>query len=125
MSDFLFDDVFGIFGKPSSIIYNTGGTKDMSPINWTKTESGYKSVCRTVGINPDDLKIDVVTNGIKISGKTKYDDEEYSLSYEAPIAKSIMANIEKVEYKSLNGLTYIYITLKETVENKIKAVKIN
>ena len=55
----------------------------------------------------------------------KYEDEEYSVNYEAPIAKEIISNIDKVEYKSLNGLTYIYVTLKKSVENNIKAIKID
>ncbi len=120
-----FDDVFSFFGTPSTVIYNTAGTKDMKPIAWTKTKTGYKSVCRTVGINPDDLKVEITTHSVRINGKTKYEDEEYSVNYEAPIAKEIISNIDKVEYKSLNGLTYIYITLKKSVENNIKAIKID
>ena len=115
-----FDDVFSFFGTPSTVIYNTAGTKDMKPIAWTKTKTGYKSVCRTVGINPDDLKVEITTHSVRISGKTKYEDEEYSVNYEAPIAKEIISNIDKVEYKSLNGLTYIYIEMKSPEKKKVK-----
>lgn len=112
------------FGKPIGISYNAANTKDMYPISWKKTENGYKCVCRSVGINPEDLNIAFSDNSMKISGKTECDGETYSVSYECPIAKEIISNIDKVEYKSANGLTYIYITLKKDAVKVIKAVRI-
>ena len=52
------------------------------------------------------------------------DGETYSIDYECSVAKDVINNIEKVEYKSLNGMTYIYITVKKPVENTIKVTRI-
>ena len=46
-----------------------------------------------------DLKVEITTHSVRISGKTKYEDEEYSVNYEAPIAKEIISNINLKDTK--------------------------
>lgn len=122
MYDFL-DDFFG-FGKPIDLIYNTGKTKDMNPAYWVKTEEGYKATCRTVGIAPDDVKVEIIDFNIVVSGETEYEGVKYDTSYKLPIASEIIGNIMAVDYKTLNGLTYIYLYVEKPEKKKIKINKI-
>lgn len=123
LMNFFDDDFMRIFDKPI-VRYNSAKTKDMSPMSWHKTDKGYKCACRSVGVAPDDVHVTVTSNSIKVKGETKYDGETYSIDYECSVAKDVINNIEKVGYKSLNGMTYIYITVKKPVENTIKVTRI-
>ena len=122
MYDFL-DDFFG-FGKPIDLIYNTGKTKDMNPAYWVKTKEGYKATCRTVGIAPDDVKVEMTDYNIVVSGETEYEGVEYNTSYKLPISREIIENVKSVEYKTLNGLTYIYLFVEVPERKQIKINKI-
>ena len=124
--DFLNDDFFTLgFDRPRKLTFTTPGTKDIYPANWKETDNGYKAVCRTVGINPDDVVVDVKENCILVSGKTEYDGIKYSTSYELPISEDILANIRNVEYKTINGITYIYLNVIRPEKREIKAVRID
>lgn len=122
MYDFL-DDFFG-FGKPFDLVYNTGKTKDMNPAYWSKTDKGYKAVCRTVGIAPDDVKVETDECNIVVSGETEYEDNKYNTFYKIPISKEIMGDITNITYKTLNGLTYIQLYVETPEKKKIKINKI-
>ena len=122
---YFFDDFFDFFGVPQNIIYNTGHTKDMYPTNWVKTDTGFKATCRTVGINEDDMNIELSNNGyINVYGNSEYEGDRYDISYRIPISQDVLSNIKSIRYKTLNGLTYIYLDVNEKKEKKIKAVKI-
>lgn len=122
MYDFL-DDFFG-FGKPFDLVYNTGKTKDMNPAYWSKTDKGYKATCRTVGIAPEDVEVYLEGNNIIVKGKTEYEDAIYDTSYKLPVASHILQDIENIEYKTLNGLTYIYLYLVQLEKKPIQINKI-
>ena len=122
MYDF-FDEVFG-FGKPFDLIYNTGKTKDMNPAYWSKTKNGYKAICRTVGIAPDDVKVEVNDCNIIIKGETKYEEDVYNTSYKLPISREIIGDVKSIDYKTLNGLTYIYLFVETPEKKKIQVNKI-
>ena len=61
---------------------------------------------------------------ILICGETEYEGIKYNTSYKLPIAKEIMGDIEKIEYKTLNGITYIYLFVKTPEKKQIKINKI-
>lgn len=122
MYDFL-DDFFG-FGKPTDLIYNAGKTKDMNPVYWSKTEDGYKATCRTVGIAPEDVKVEIDNYNIVIKGETKYEENIYNTSYKLPISKEIIGDVKSIDYKTLNGLTYIYLFVETPEKKQIKINKI-
>lgn len=122
--DFL-ADFLRLFDEPINLSFNTAGTKDMHPVNWKKTENGYRAICRTVGISKEDLKVDFVENTIRVSGKTKYNDEEYSINYSIPISREIVKNIEKINYKTENGLTYINLIVKKEIKPTISIEKLD
>lgn len=124
MYDFLdLEDIFG-FGKPLDLIYNTGKTKDMNPAYWSKTDKGYKAICRTVGIAPEDVKIEINDYNIVVSGETEYEGNVYNTSYKLPVSKEIIGDIKSIDYKTLNGLTYIYLFVETPEKKQIKINKI-
>ncbi len=66
--DEIFDSMLLGFGAPMNIRFNTAKTKDLMPSCWSpweveyedsteKKKMGYKCVCRTVGINPEDVNV--------------------------------------------------------------------
>ena len=121
LGNFFDDDFFKCgFGLPISIRYNTAGTKDMMPAVWRDyfdengNKIGYKAICRTVGVDESDVKIEIKENSLIVSGKTEYEGSIYSQYVELPIVEDVMSNIEKVDYKTKNGLTYIYLKVKKT-----------
>lgn len=97
--------------------------KQQKPVTWNNTDNGYRAICRTVGINPDDVKIEIVDDGIHLTGTTIVDDEEYSVSYIMPVSSMIMNKIEDIKYESKNGLTYIYLNLKKIEKKQIAISK--
>lgn len=112
-----------LFGDVTNLLFHNY-TLDQKPVKWNETETGFRAICRTVGVEPEDVSIEVVDGGIKLQGKTVIsDDEEYSVSYSMPIAQSIMNKIESIKYESKNGLTYIYLNLHEDVKKQIPVSK--
>jgi len=85
---------------------------------------GYFCVVRTVGIDPLDLTVELKDNGIIVDGKTEVEDSTYSQHVELPISKEIIINIEKITYKSKDGLTYIYLKVKQPEKTKVAIERI-
>ena len=128
MFDDFFDNDFLGFGTPHLDFYNCAGTRDISPAVWKKNNSlkdsdydEYTAICRSVGVQPQDVKISVPNeeNIIKVCGETKTNWTTYNFSCELPIAKAIMDSIEKIECRSENGLSYITLKVKKA-EDKPK-----
>lgn len=127
----IFDDFFGNdflgFGEPHLDFYNCAGTKDIVPAVWRKVTNvkdsdfdEYLAICRSVGVRPSDVEVTVPDdkNVIKVSGETKTNWDTYNFSYELPIAKAIMDNIEKIECRSEDGLSYITLKVKKIEQKK-------
>lgn len=123
-NDFL-DDFFTLgFGKPRKLVFNSN-VKDMLPSYWVKKdEKTYVCTCKTIGINPEDVKVEEVDYGIKISGSTELEGYTYDTSFELPIAESIMNEIEKLKVSSKNGLTFITLIINKPDKKKIHIEKI-
>ena len=126
----LFEDFFSMgFGRPRNIRFNVGGTKDMNPVYWqTLTDDdnhkiGFKSTCRTVGLSPEDVKVSLEDNCIVVQGNSEFDGVKYDTHIEIPVSESVVGNIENIKYKTLNGLTYIYIYIKTPEYTKINIEK--
>lgn len=120
----LFDDLILGFGRPRNIIFNSGRTQDMNPAYWTETKEGYRAVCRTVGIDPEDVVVEMENNTIKIHGKTEFEDYKYNASFDIPVSDDVSSNITGIDYKTVNGLTYIYLKVSRPKKKDIKILKI-
>ena len=120
-----FENDFLGFGEPRLDFYNAGNTKDMCPAYWKKDKEDkdsnfdvFHATVRSVGIDPKDVKVSVNDTLLRVYGETKRGDDTYNFSCELPIAKAIMDNIEKIECKSENGLSYITLKVKKVDQNK-------
>lgn len=119
-----FFDTFNDFGNVCDLVFNNF-TLDQKPVCWKKDENGYKAVCRTVGVSPEDIHVELIDNGIKLYGETLIDDDTYDVSYVIPISQSLLNNIIGIKYHTTNGLTFIYIEIeKQTKKPVIKIDKI-
>ena len=128
--DEIFDSMMMGFGKPVNVRFNTAKTKDLMPNYWSawdvevkdsteKENVGYKCICRTVGIDANDVKVTMEEYGICVDGVTEYEGNKFTQHIELPISESVMADIEAINYKTLNGLTYIYLKMKKPEKKKV------
>lgn len=125
-----FNDFYSFgFGRPENLKFNAGRTKDMNPAYWeTITDDdgnriGFKSTCRTVGLAPEDVKVTLEENKIVIQGSTEFDGNKYDTHFEIRVSESVIGDIESIKYKTLNGLTYVYIYTKKPEYTKINIEK--
>jgi len=119
----IFDDVFDEFllgfGKPKRFIFNSQ-VKDMLPSYWQKKDDKtYLCTVKTLGINPEDVIVEIIDYGIKVSGSSIVNDFTYDTCVELPIAESIMNEVEKIKVMSKNGLTFITLILDRPEKKKI------
>lgn len=130
----IFDDDFLGFGLPTRVRFNTYNTKDTMPAywkRWTKKNAddkeefiGYKCLVRTVGVASEDVNVTLEDNRIVVDGKTKVEDYTYSQHVELPISKDVVSNVKSVEYKSKDGMTYIYLKVRTPEYKKIDVKRI-
>ena len=119
--DKLFDLAMNDFKFTKSII------KDMHPYEFRQDENKLTIAYQAVGIDEKDIKVFVKKeNGISylvIEGKTnnKELNKDFSVFGKFTIGKP--DEIEKIQYKVLNGMVYVYLFTKE-YENKIEIEKI-
>lgn len=133
ISTFFDDDFFG-FGMPTRIRYSTEKTKDMMPAywkRWTKKNTddkeefiGYKCLVRTVGVASEDVNISLENDRIVVDGKTEVEGYTYSQHVELPLSKEVIGNVKSVEYKSKDGMTYIYLKVRTPEYKKIDVKRI-
>ena len=98
---------------------------------WTKKNSddkeeflGYKCLVRTVGVASEDVNVTLENDRIVVDGKTKVEDYTYSQHVELPISKDVVSNVKSVEYKSKDGMTYIYLKVHTPEYKKIDVKRI-
>lgn len=120
----LFDSVTLGFGRPFNIKFNTPYTKDMCPASpWTKNEDGsYSTVVRVLGINEEDLKVELKDFGLSVSGESEIFNGKYSQHVDLSISSNIISDIKEINYELKNGLCKINLIMEEP---KFKEVKIN
>lgn len=119
MYNFFDDNFFPVgFGKPTRIIFNTNGLKDMMPACWKSTDNGYKASCKTLGI--DKVNVEMVENGIKVSGSNNVDGQDYDTTIELPIAKDIINNIIKITHHTECGITIVELFIDRPEKKKIE-----
>lgn len=133
ISTFLDDDFFG-FGKPTRVRYSTSNTKDMMPAywkRWTKKNAedkeeflGYKCLVRTVGVASEDVNVTLENDRIVVDGKTEVEDYTYSQHVELPLSTEVIGNVKSVEYRSKDGMTYIYLKVRTPEYKKIDVKRI-
>jgi HSP20 family molecular chaperone IbpA len=118
----LFDGFLG-FGKPKGFIFNSQ-VKDMTPFVWRKQDDdNYMCIVKTLGIEPNDLKVEDYSDGIKVRGESEVFGYKYNTLIDLPIAETIMNNIKEIKVNSKNGLTFIILVLDKPEKRKINIIK--
>ena len=120
----IFDDNLLDFSH-NDFIFNSS-VKAMSPTAFYKKDNDYIIEAKTLGINPDDIKISVDGNVLLISGETKneYSEKNFNVKIKVVVGEEILNNIQSIEYKSNNGITYVILKMKEKKTNNIFIKKI-
>lgn len=88
--------------------------------NWRAKDIGvFQCEVDTRGISPDDVKVELKSYFVLVHGETKYDGESYSVDEEIALSKELISNLDRLEYKTLNGITYIYAYVRTPEVHKI------
>ena len=118
----LFEDIFAFgFGRPTRLIFNTNGLKDMNPFFWSKTDDGYKATVKTLGI--ENVRVDTYEYGITISGENEIDGKKYDTTLELPICPDVLDNVIEITHQTKCGITIINLITSKPDKKKIKITK--
>lgn len=118
-----FNQIYNSFHRP---------VKDMYPYKAYRVEDkGFIIVCNTVGIDKDKLSVGIEQEQgrrypiLKIVGATKLEKINFENKVNLGIELKLDREIDSVSYEVKNGLTTVYIKLKEKEIDKITAKEIN
>jgi len=118
-NDRFFEDFFELgFGKPTKIVFNANGLKDLMPACWQKTEDGYKARIKTLGLT--EVKVDVLDDGIKVYGENEIDSLKYDTSMTLPISQDVMDNIIEIKHETIAGVTLVSLIVDRPAKRQIK-----
>lgn len=100
--------------------------RDMSPTAYYKKGSDYIIEVKTLGINESDICVKLDGNILTVSGESKneYNDKSFNANIRVRLEKEIVDRIETIDYTSKNGVTYVFIHMKELNEKQIKISRI-
>lgn len=86
----------------------------------TETKDGFLILANTVGVSKDDLKLELKGSMLSLNGKTSIvDNFVNSVNYQWNIV-DIKDRIKSVDYLCKDGLTYVYLVLKDYEANNIE-----
>lgn len=113
MTTDLFDLVFKTWDRPM---------KEVNGYRKISTDYGYLIVANALGINKDNLEIDLTRETLKIQGKTEIEDIDFtnSVNYQFYVGSKVYEEIDKIEYELKDGLAYISIYTKPAKKKDIK-----
>lgn len=124
LTNTIFDDNIFDFLR-DEFLFNSS-VKDMNPTVFYKKENDYIVEAKTLGVSPDDIKISLDRNILTIFGESKneYSDKSFNVKIKVKIGEDIFKSIEKIDYKSENGITYVILRMKQTLDSDIEIRKI-
>ena len=124
LTNTIFDDNIFDFLR-DDFLFNSS-VKDMNPTVFYKKDNDYIIEAKTLGITPDDIKVTLDKNILTISGESKneYSDKAFNAQIKVRIGEDILNSIEKIDYKSENGITYVILRVKQTPESTVEIQRI-
>ena len=124
LTNTIFDDKIFDFLR-DDFLFNSS-VKDMNPTVFYKKDNDYIIEAKTLGISADDIKIVLDKNILTISGESKneYSDNSFNVKIKVRIGEDILNSIEKIDYKSENGITYVILRMKQTPDSNIAISRI-
>lgn len=120
----IFDDNIFDFLR-DDYLFNSS-VKDMNPTVFYKKDNDYIIEAKTLGISPDDIKVTLDENILIISGESKneYSDKAFNAKIKVKIGDDILSLVEKIDYKSENGLTYVILRMKQAPSSNIEIKRV-
>jgi HSP20 family molecular chaperone IbpA len=108
-----FDMLFNRFTRP---------VMDTSPYKiFREDDNNIVIAVNTLGFGKDDINIEQEGDRLYIRGKKTLDKIDYTSSVDLGFnIGRIVNDIKEINYKVQDGLTYVYIELKEHKKNTIK-----
>ena len=108
------------FLNMEDFLFNSS-VKDMQPYTVYRRDNDYIIEVKTLGISPEDIKVSLDDNKLEISGETAspYSEDSFNTRIKLSVSKNIIDNLDSVKYKSINGLTYITLKMKEEKKHNI------
>lgn len=108
------------FADMEKFLFNSS-VKDMQPYATYKQENAIIIEVKTLGINPENISVTLDNNLLRIAGETAsaYSDKSFNTKLDLRLDDDLMTKIERIKYKSLNGLTYITLVLKKENPSQI------
>ncbi|WP_333859284.1 hypothetical protein [Clostridium sp.] len=118
------DEILNKWFNKSNNLTDDCGSKDIYPSRWEEAPNGYKAVCRTVGIRPEDVSVVLKNDYVQVSGKSVVDSHDYSVSCNLPIGLKMRDRIESIDYRAQDGITIIYLNVKKESKEGINIRRI-
>ncbi len=120
----IFDDNIFDFLR-DDYLFNSS-VKDMNPTVFYKKDNDYIIEAKTLGISSDDIKVTLDENILIISGESKneYSDKAFNAKIKVKIGDDILSLVEKIDYKSENGLTYVILRMKQAPSSNIEIKRV-
>lgn len=124
LTNTIFDNNIFDFLK-EDFLFNSS-VKDMNPTVFYKKDSDFIVEAKTLGVSPEDINIKLEGDVLSLTGETKneYSDKSFNVRIKVRIGKDILGDIEKIDYKSENGITYIILRMKKEIDTEIEINKI-
>lgn len=118
------DNIFAPFLKMEDFLFNST-VKDMQPYTVYQKDNSYIIEVKTLGISPEDVNVTLEENVLQINGEThnNYSDKTFNTNIKFRMDSGLFQKIQDITYSSINGLTYITLSLKKEVSNTIKITK--
>lgn len=119
-----FDDFHDIFEKLTNNFSRP--VKDQQPFSVYSNDKGYVVVCNTLGIDRNDLRVNVTKEHgnphpvLSITGESKIEKINFSNNINLRIRLCTDAQIESVSFETKNGLTFVYLKTKVHTPESIK-----
>lgn len=114
-----FDNMWNNFSRP---------VKDMQPFSvYQNEDKGYILVVNTLGINKEDLTVNLENEKgslypiLKIKGETTIEKINFSNKVNLGIQLKIKDKVEAIDYTVNNGLTIIYLKIKKPEKETLTA----
>lgn len=95
--------------------------KEVKAYRVLETDDGYQIVVNALGIDKDDIKVEVLQNTLHINGKTIDEDIEFTntVRYQFNVSK-IVERLKRIQYTLKNGLLHVHLILEQKHKKEIK-----
>lgn len=126
----LFDNDFNNFFESMWNNFNRP-VKDMRPVSMKRDgDKGYIVTVNTLGIDKNDIRVSFEKEKgrpypiLKVEGQTKLDKIDFENKVNIGATLKIDEEIESVNYECKNGLTIVYIKIKQAKVKRLEAKSI-